>query len=1402
MERVVCRWRNCGVILFPAEGRKFVVCGNCRHVTCRSCDACHEGTNCETFRTQSMMLLTDTPVRASGDVRACADAQASLPPLRSQQTPSPRTSLAGASPGITSAQASPRKEARSPVTPNPPVKQSPSSRASLGGASPGITPAQESPRKEARSPVTPNPPVKQSPYPRASLAGASPGITPAQASPRKQARSPVAPNPPVKSPSPRASLGGASPGMAAPPTSVGGETRSPVSPVKTASPSASLAAGSPARTATETSPKKEARSPVTPAKPNSPVKPPAVQLSPGAAFRQPTWKRMTVRRPQKTALCAKDGCGFWVSVDVDETELPCYKCRNTTCLLCKAIHRDLTCEDYQKQAKTPIDVEYSRPSTVQPPSGAAFSQSAGKQAESPRLQKTVQCASEDCGYEVSVDVDETELPCYKCRNTTCLLCKAVHRDLTCEDYQKQLNPPIQEEEIQVHCAGARCRFIAFVGVSALQLSCPLCQRITCLQCRAVHEFETCAVYQANRRRSSAGEEHSRPVTASMLAAETEQMLHISESSTGSRSSGRFGSTRPEEVLQSFVASSLAPARRDAPKQDAILVQRAASEAQPANEAVMLECCHCLVESSYEEIIEVSSCGHFLCPECVHDAAVNSLTYLVLCPVVPVGSPRCESHIQESALRKVMSPAEQERRKELLSLPILRCPVEGCGGKFCARPGVETIDCPSCNNEYCVPCAASHPGSSCEQFIRVVAGTDAAVRRLLPDDSDDSVDDGEDVVGAKAPMGAEYTRPSTVQPPSWATFSQSAWKQVTSPRLQKTVQCASEDCGYEVSVDVNETELPCYKCRSITCLLCKAVHGDLACEEYQKQLNPPNQKEKIQVHCASARCPFIAFVGVSASQLSCPLCEHITCIQCRAVHEFETCDVSQANRRRSSAGEEHSRPVTASMLAAVTEQRLHISESSTGSWSSTHPEEVLPSFVASSLAPARRDAPKQDAILVQRADSEPSTVQPPSWATFSQSAWKQVTSPRLQKTVQCASEDCGYEVSVDVDETELPCYKCRRITCLLCKAVHGDLACEEYQKQLNPPNQKEKIQVHCASARCPFIAFVGVSASQLSCPLCEHITCIQCRAVHEFETCDVYQANRRRSSAGEEHSRPVTASMLAAVTEQRLHISESSTGSWLSTRPEEVLPSFVASSLAPARRDAPKQDAILVQRADSEPSTVQPPSWATFSQSAWKQVTSPRLQKTVQCASEDCGYEVSVDVDETELPCYKCRRITCLLCKAVHGDLACEEYQKQLNPPIQEEEIQVHCAGAHCPFIAFVGVSASQLSCPLCEHITCIQCRAVHEFETCDVYQANRRRSSAGEEHSRPVTASMLAAETEQRLHISESSTASRPSTRPEEVLPPFVASSQTPARRDAPKDDAIRVQRAASEGGSAPTDSD
>lgn len=391
----------------------------------------------------------------------------------------------------------------------------------------------------------------------------------------------------------------------------------------------------------------------------------------------------------------------------------------------------------------------AKPPFVRTSPGAASSQSVGKRATSTGPQKTVHCASEDCGYQVDVDADETELPCYKCRNTTCLLCNAIHGDLTCADYQKQLKAPtmVQEEEIQVRCAWPRCHFIAYVGVSLKQLSCPECKRDTCIQCRAVHEFETCEEYEANRRRYSAGQAHLRTATVSTVAEETEQKLKISEGPAKSRPSRGLDSTRAEGGSPAVVTSSEASATRDAPRQNAVLVQHSADQAQPAaNESVTVECCHCLVQSSLEEIIEVSSCTHVVCAECVHGAAVNSLTYLVLCPVTPQGSVRCQSHIQESALNKVMSPAECDRRKELLKLPMLHCPVEGCSGKFCARRGVQRIECPSCGNEYCVPCSASHPGSSCEQFIRVVAGTAVAAPLPYPSDSDDDEDDGEDVIG--------------------------------------------------------------------------------------------------------------------------------------------------------------------------------------------------------------------------------------------------------------------------------------------------------------------------------------------------------------------------------------------------------------------------------------------------------------------------------------------------------------------------------------------------------------------------------------------------------------------------------------------------------------------------------
>nr|XP_054917677.1 uncharacterized protein LOC126544610 [Dermacentor andersoni] len=360
--------------------------------------------------------------------------------------------------------------------------------------------------------------------------------------------------------------------------------------------------------------------------------------------------------------------------------------------------------------------------------------------------RTAICRTEDCGFEDYVDAGDTELFCYKCRKTTCLQCNAVHGYLTCKEYRQQLDD--EEDEIQVRCAGTGCEFTAFVGVSAQQLKCQLCESITCLKCCAVHEFRTCEAYERDRRRSQRE-------TAAATAGEPSETCPEKPNTRASR--GDDSSSRDEPPA--CVEAAKAAVNREAPMQKELLAQKAANsmsngrtetesrrgetvpkEPQPGRgtwpetaraaaaqvEVLMLECSACLAESPYEDLVEVAPCGHFLCRECIHTTGVGSLTYVVRCPVVTEGGVSCDSYIQESALRSGMTEREYALHKELLPLAILRCPVEGCPGKFSVRPGTQRLSCPSCRNEYCVGCSAIHPGRTCEQFIRSVVNDGAAL----------------------------------------------------------------------------------------------------------------------------------------------------------------------------------------------------------------------------------------------------------------------------------------------------------------------------------------------------------------------------------------------------------------------------------------------------------------------------------------------------------------------------------------------------------------------------------------------------------------------------------------------------------------------------------------------------
>lgn len=373
-----------------------------------------------------------------------------------------------------------------------------------------------------------------------------------------------------------------------------------------------------------------------------------------------------------------------------------------------------------------------------------------------QLRKAI-CRTEDCGYEKQVDVSETELMCHKCRKTTCLVCNAIHGYLSCEEYRRELED--QEDEIQVWCAGKDCKYTVYVGASAQQLKCTLCDSITCIKCQAVHEFQTCEAYARDRRRSNGPQPRETTTATTGDADET----HPEEEPTVEVSRGDKNESR--DVPPACVASAKAPIGREALRQKEVLVQQAANKlrssetaserpqprarnkatvAAPRVDVVMVECCACAVESNIEEIVDILGCGHLLCRECVHATAVGALTYIVRCPVTPEEGVFCDSYIQESALKSVLSEEEYALRKGLLNLPIIRCPTEGCPGKFSVRPGTQRLNCPSCQSEYCAACNANHSGITCEQFIRAVV-----------DDVDGpGVSDNESSGGSESPLPDE------------------------------------------------------------------------------------------------------------------------------------------------------------------------------------------------------------------------------------------------------------------------------------------------------------------------------------------------------------------------------------------------------------------------------------------------------------------------------------------------------------------------------------------------------------------------------------------------------------------------------------------------------------------------
>uniref|UniRef100_V5H4T0 Putative sharpin and rbck1 related protein n=1 Tax=Ixodes ricinus TaxID=34613 RepID=V5H4T0_IXORI len=134
------------------------------------------------------------------------------------------------------------------------------------------------------------------------------------------------------------------------------------------------------------------------------------------------------------------------------------------------------------------------------------------------------------------------------------------------------------------------------------------------------------------------------------------------------------------------------------------------------------------------------CLHLVCLTCVEEGARQSPTYLVRCPAKDPDGRRCQSYVNDSLLKRVLSDEMYLSHKSLMGLALQSCATEDCTGKFSVRHDMKTAKCLDCQKVNCIPCKAIHENKTCEEFLQeLVARLDGVPLQNLNYDDDDDDD---------------------------------------------------------------------------------------------------------------------------------------------------------------------------------------------------------------------------------------------------------------------------------------------------------------------------------------------------------------------------------------------------------------------------------------------------------------------------------------------------------------------------------------------------------------------------------------------------------------------------------------------------------------------------------------
>lgn len=247
-----------------------------------------------------------------------------------------------------------------------------------------------------------------------------------------------------------------------------------------------------------------------------------------------------------------------------------------------------------------------------------------------------------------------------------------------------------------------------------------------------------------------------------------------------------------------------------------------------------DCAVCKRELETGRGVELKDCLHTFCRRCLVHAINNSETAVVTCPSKNV---KCCGEIHQSEIKSLLNPEAYEKYNLDMLLKLDALDLAELHGQYEFVENVKEFKCEICQqaipqgdgiviknclHEYCKPCLG--------QYIKT-AGT-----AVMPCPFRD--EDGAVCIGFL--LDSEVR--SLVPTPVYLEVVQRSLAEAEASN-PNAYHCKTPDCPAWVEIDPDVEQFQCQACKTENCVLCKAVHQGMTCNDYQDIQHGPDRRAR-------------------------------------------------------------------------------------------------------------------------------------------------------------------------------------------------------------------------------------------------------------------------------------------------------------------------------------------------------------------------------------------------------------------------------------------------------------------------------------------------------------------------------------------------------------------------------